>query len=164
MPVHETEDGYQYGKTGKVYKSKKKAIKQALAIAYSKARKKGRKPTQDEIETEISGNPDEEHMDKVASALRKLAAAYGLLPKEAAEFPNMPAPPGGWTGPGAVPNYLNKPKPAPKPTAKPQPRPQPKPKKEAPSADDGALEINEGPGGILERVKKPNGALGPYKK
>lgn len=59
MPVHETEGGYQYGKTGKVYKSKKKAIKQAVAIAYSKAREKGRKPTSEEVKEEISGNPDE---------------------------------------------------------------------------------------------------------
>lgn len=109
MPVHETEGGYQYGKTGKVYKSKKKAIKQAIAIAYSKAREKGRKPKKEEIEVEISGNPDKENMNKVANALRKLAEAYRtnpprvtVPPKRAPEFPNMPTPKGGWTGPEAV--------------------------------------------------------------
>ena len=66
MPVHETKGGYKYGETGKTYKDKKSAIKQAIAIAYSKAEKKGRKPSQEEIKTEISGNPD--IVEKTASA------------------------------------------------------------------------------------------------
>lgn len=66
MPVHETEDGYKYGETGKTYKNKKDAVKQAIAIAYSKAEKKGRKPSQEEIKNEISGNPDT--VKKTASA------------------------------------------------------------------------------------------------
>ena len=39
MPVHKVKGGYKYGKSGKVYKSRKKAIKQAQAIAIN--RKKG---------------------------------------------------------------------------------------------------------------------------
>lgn len=89
MPVHKTKGGYKYGETGKTYKDKKSAIKQAIAIAYSKAEKKGRKPSQEEIHTEISGNPDS--ISKSASmsksnlhrVLYKQAAAayntYGLL-------------------------------------------------------------------------------------
>lgn len=45
MPVHKTKSGgYQYGKTGKVYRgrgAKKKAQKQGRAIALSKARAAG---------------------------------------------------------------------------------------------------------------------------
>jgi len=70
MPVHETEGGYKYGNTGKTYKDKKSAIKQAIAIAYSKAAKKGRKPTQEEIEAEIRGTPDE--LEKTAGITTKL--------------------------------------------------------------------------------------------
>ena len=70
MPVHETKGGYKYGETGKTYKDKKSAIKQAIAIAYSKAREKGRKPTQREITAEIKGSPDE--LAKTASATRRL--------------------------------------------------------------------------------------------
>ena len=99
MPVHKTKDGYKYGKTGKTYKDKKSAIKQALAIAYSQAREKGRKPTEAEIKSHISGNPDK--INKKASVggmkhktlesvLYKQAAAYyntyGLLPKAANEL------------------------------------------------------------------------------
>lgn len=73
MPVHKTKGGYKYGETGKTYKDKKSAIKQAIAIAYSKAEQKGRKPSQEEIHTEISGNPE-----KVASANDVNYNAYGL--------------------------------------------------------------------------------------
>lgn len=66
MPVHETKGGYKYGETGKTYKNKKDAVKQAIAIAYSKAKEKGRKPSQEEIKEEISGNPDK--VEKTASA------------------------------------------------------------------------------------------------
>lgn len=68
MPVHETSKGkWKYGETGKTYPDKNKAIKQALAIAYSKARKRGETPSQDDIKAEISGNPDE--INKEASGL-----------------------------------------------------------------------------------------------
>ena len=40
MPVHKVKGGYKYGTTGKVYKSKAKAIKQGQAIAISKKKKK----------------------------------------------------------------------------------------------------------------------------
>lgn len=75
MPVHKTKGGYKYGETGKTYKDKKSAIKQAIAIAYSKAKEKGRKPTQQEIKTEISGSPAE--IDKAANAMNDYNA-YGL--------------------------------------------------------------------------------------
>ena len=39
MPVRKVKGGYRYGKTGKVYKSRKKAVKQGRAIAISKKRK-----------------------------------------------------------------------------------------------------------------------------
>lgn len=39
MPIIKTKSGYKYGKTGKVYKSHKKAIKQGQAIAISKKRR-----------------------------------------------------------------------------------------------------------------------------
>lgn len=40
MPIHKTKTGgYRYGKTGKVYKSRKKAVKQGQAIAISKKRR-----------------------------------------------------------------------------------------------------------------------------
>lgn len=39
MPVRKVKGGYRYGKTGKVYKSKKKAIKQGQAIAISKKKR-----------------------------------------------------------------------------------------------------------------------------
>ena len=41
MPVHRVgKSGYKYGKTGKVYKSRAKAIKQGQAIAISKRKRK----------------------------------------------------------------------------------------------------------------------------
>lgn len=40
MPIIKTKSGYKYGKTGKVYKSRKKAVKQGQAIAISKKRKR----------------------------------------------------------------------------------------------------------------------------
>ena len=40
MPVRKVKGGYRWGKTGKVYKSKKKALKQGQAIAISKKKKK----------------------------------------------------------------------------------------------------------------------------
>lgn len=43
MPVRKVKGGYQYGTTGKVYKSRKKAVKQGQAIAISQ-KKKGKKP------------------------------------------------------------------------------------------------------------------------
>lgn len=38
MPVHKVPGGYKYGTVGKVYKSKKKAQKQAIAIRLSQQR------------------------------------------------------------------------------------------------------------------------------
>lgn len=40
MPVRKVKGGYRYGKSGKIYKSKKKAIKQGQAIAISKKEKR----------------------------------------------------------------------------------------------------------------------------
>lgn len=40
MPIKKVKGGYKWGKTGKVYKSKKKAIKQGQSIAISKRKKK----------------------------------------------------------------------------------------------------------------------------
>ena len=40
MPVHKTSKGWKYGKTGKIYKSRKKALRQGRAIAISKKKKK----------------------------------------------------------------------------------------------------------------------------
>lgn len=40
MPIHKVKGGYKYGKTGKVYKSRSKAIKQGQAIAISKKKRK----------------------------------------------------------------------------------------------------------------------------
>ena len=67
MPVHEVDKGrWQFGKSGKVYNSKEKAIKQGLAIMYSQAKKQGKAaPTQAEVSSEVFG--------KSASALAKLA-------------------------------------------------------------------------------------------
>lgn len=39
MPIIKTKSGYKFGKTGKVYKSRKKAAKQGQAIAISKKRR-----------------------------------------------------------------------------------------------------------------------------
>lgn len=39
MPIIKTKSGYKYGKSGKIYKSRKKAIKQGQAIAISKKRR-----------------------------------------------------------------------------------------------------------------------------
>lgn len=59
MPVHKVKGGYQWGETGKVYKgrdAKKKAIKQAIAIAYSEAERRGKdKPSQEDITKTIKG-------------------------------------------------------------------------------------------------------------
>ena len=40
MPIRKVKGGYKYGKTGKVYKSRVKAVKQGRAIAISKKRRK----------------------------------------------------------------------------------------------------------------------------
>lgn len=68
MPVHEVKGGYQWGNTGKVYKgkdAKKKAIKQAIAIAYSEAEREGKeKPSKEDIENTIKGKNE---MEKKAS-------------------------------------------------------------------------------------------------
>jgi len=40
MPVHKVKGGYKWGKSGKVYKSKAKAVKQAIAIYASGYKKK----------------------------------------------------------------------------------------------------------------------------
>ena len=40
MPVKKVKGGYKYGKTGKVYKQRSKAIKQGKAIAISKKKRK----------------------------------------------------------------------------------------------------------------------------
>jgi hypothetical protein len=42
MPVQRVKGRYQWGEAGKLYPSKKQALKQGLAIMYSQA-KKGRK-------------------------------------------------------------------------------------------------------------------------
>ena len=39
MPVRKVKGGYKWGKTGKVYKSHKKALKQGRAIAINKKKK-----------------------------------------------------------------------------------------------------------------------------
>lgn len=39
MPVRKVKGGYKWGRTGKVYKSRSKAIKQGRAIAISKKRR-----------------------------------------------------------------------------------------------------------------------------
>ena len=39
MPIRKVKGGYKWGKTGKVYKSRKKAIKQGRAIAISKKKR-----------------------------------------------------------------------------------------------------------------------------
>ena len=43
MPVKKVRGGYQYGTTGKVYRSKAKAVAQGRAIRASQARQKGKK-------------------------------------------------------------------------------------------------------------------------
>lgn len=40
MPVRKVKGGYRYGKTGKVYRSRKKAEKQGRAIKAAQARRK----------------------------------------------------------------------------------------------------------------------------
>lgn len=40
MPVRKVKSGYRWGTKGKIYKSKKKAIKQGQAIAISKRKRK----------------------------------------------------------------------------------------------------------------------------
>lgn len=40
MPIHKVKGGYKYGTTGKVYKSRAKAVKQGQAIAISKKKRK----------------------------------------------------------------------------------------------------------------------------
>ena len=40
MPIRKVKGGYKYGKTGKVYKSRKKAVKQAQAINIAKKKRK----------------------------------------------------------------------------------------------------------------------------
>lgn len=42
MPVHRVKGGYKWGKTGKIYKSRSKAVKQGKAIRANQARKKGK--------------------------------------------------------------------------------------------------------------------------
>ena len=39
MPIKKVKGGFKYGKTGKVYKSRKKAVAQGRAIAISKKRR-----------------------------------------------------------------------------------------------------------------------------
>lgn len=39
MPVRKVKGGYRWGRTGKVYKSKKKALKQGRAIIISKKKR-----------------------------------------------------------------------------------------------------------------------------
>lgn len=43
MPVRKVKGGYRYGKTGKIYSSRKDAVKQGQAIAISQ-KKRGKKP------------------------------------------------------------------------------------------------------------------------
>lgn len=40
MPIRKVKGGYKWGKKGKVYKSRKKALKQGRAIEISKKRKR----------------------------------------------------------------------------------------------------------------------------
>ena len=40
MPVRKVKGGYKYGNTGKVYKSRSKAVKQGRAIKASQVRRK----------------------------------------------------------------------------------------------------------------------------
>ena len=40
MPVRKVKGGYQYGNTGKVYKSRSKAVKQGQAIEINRKKKK----------------------------------------------------------------------------------------------------------------------------
>lgn len=42
MPVRKVKGGYKYGKTGKVYKKKKDAVKQGRAIEINKKKRKKR--------------------------------------------------------------------------------------------------------------------------
>ena len=39
MPIRKVKGGYKYGKTGKVYKSRSKAVRQGRAIAISKKKR-----------------------------------------------------------------------------------------------------------------------------
>lgn len=39
MPIRKVKGGYKWGRTGKVYKSRKKALKQGRAIAISKKKR-----------------------------------------------------------------------------------------------------------------------------
>lgn len=43
MPIIKTKSGYKYGQSGKVYRSRAKAVKQGIAIRISQAKKKGKK-------------------------------------------------------------------------------------------------------------------------
>lgn len=43
MPIIRTKSGYKYGQSGKVYRSRAKAVKQGIAIRISQAKKKGKK-------------------------------------------------------------------------------------------------------------------------
>ena len=43
MPVRKVKGGYKFGRKGKVYKSKVKALRQGRAIKVSQARRKKRK-------------------------------------------------------------------------------------------------------------------------
>lgn len=43
MPIIKTKTGYKYGATGKVYRSRAKAVAQGRAIRASQARQKGKK-------------------------------------------------------------------------------------------------------------------------
>lgn len=43
MPIIKTKSGYKYGQSGKVYRSRAKAVKQGQAIRLSQAKKKGKK-------------------------------------------------------------------------------------------------------------------------
>ena len=40
MPVRKVKGGYKWGKTGKIYKSRSKAVKQGQAISISKKKRK----------------------------------------------------------------------------------------------------------------------------
>lgn len=42
MPVRKVKGGYKYGKTGKVYKKRKDAVKQGQAIEINKKKRKKR--------------------------------------------------------------------------------------------------------------------------
>lgn len=105
MPVHKVKGGYQWGNTGKVYKgkdAKKKAIKQAIAVAYSKARREGKdKPSKADVEMQI--NKHASNKDLNLYLLEKKAATYTDSELYGTPPPDAPAPvKGSWVEQGST--------------------------------------------------------------